>query len=104
MLTPRPLLNSRTHDPTDAGGQGNDRGTQYRSAIFAHSPEQLEIANKVTAEVQELHHPKKKIATLIETRPAGDFFEADSYHQEYLFKHPNGYHCKFGWGAQPRFG
>lgn len=78
----------RTHDPTQLNAQGNDRGTQYRSAIFAHDAEQLETAKKVTAEVQEKHFtPKgKKIVTQIEQREAGDFFEADSYHQEYLYK------------------
>ncbi|PWN40952.1 peptide methionine sulfoxide reductase [Ceraceosorus guamensis] len=85
----------RTHDPTQLNAQGNDRGTQYRSAIFAHSPEQLEAIKKVTNEVQEKHFtPKgKKIVTQVEERPAGDFFEADEHHQEYLHKNPWGYQC-----------
>lgn len=82
----------RTHDPTQVNAQGNDRGTQYRSAIFAHSPQQLDVIKQVTSEVQEKHFtPKgKKIVTQIEERPAGDFFEADEYHQEYLHKNPWG--------------
>jgi len=85
----------RTHDPTQLNQQGNDRGTQYRSAIFAHDQNQLEIAKKVTEEVQKKHFdPKgKKIVTQIETRKPEDFFPADDYHQQYLINHPNGYHC-----------
>jgi len=85
----------RTHDPTQLNAQGYDRGTQYRSAIFPHSKEQLDIAKKVTEEVQKKHFdPKdKKIVTQIEERKKEDFFEADEYHQEYLFKNPSGYQC-----------
>ena len=85
----------RTHDPTQLNQQGNDRGTQYRSAIFAHSDEQLDIAKKVTEEVQKKHFdPKgKKIVTQLEIRKKEDFFPADDYHQQYLINNPNGYHC-----------
>ncbi len=96
-MTPVPLTHHhpQTHDASQLNQQGNDRGTQYRSAIFAHSPEQLEIAKKVTEEVQKAHYDGwgKKIVTQLEQRPADNFFEADSYHQEYLYKHPNGYTC-----------
>ena len=59
---------------------------EYRSAIFYHSPQQLDIAKRVTEEVQEKHFtPKgKKIVTVIE--PAGQWWDAEDYHQEYLFK------------------
>ncbi len=69
----------RTHDPTQLNQQGNDRGTQYRSAIFAHDQTQLDIAKKVTEEVQKKHFdPKgKKIVTQLEIRPKEDFFPAD---------------------------
>lgn len=66
-------------DPTTLNSQGADRGTQYRSAIFYHSPEQKEIAEKITAEVQEKHFKGKKIVT--EIVPAGVFYDAEDYHQ-----------------------
>ncbi|VDB87128.1 unnamed protein product [Peniophora sp. CBMAI 1063] len=83
----------RTHDPTQVNQQGADTGTQYRSAIFYHSPEQKEIAERVTAEVQEKHVDArgKKIAT--EIAKAGPWYNAEDYHQEYLFKNPYGYQC-----------
>ncbi|KAL9936459.1 hypothetical protein V8E36_004527 [Tilletia maclaganii] len=85
----------RTHDVSQLNRQGNDRGTQYRSAIFPHSEEQLEIARKVTDEVQAKYYdPKdKKIVTQIELRPAEQFVPADDYHQDYLNRNPHGYHC-----------
>ncbi|KDQ06297.1 hypothetical protein BOTBODRAFT_39677 [Botryobasidium botryosum FD-172 SS1] len=83
----------RTHDPTTLNRQGGDRGTQYRSAIFTHTPEQLEIANRVTAEVQKAHFDDKgqKIVTRIEA--AGPWWDAETYHQLYLFNNPDGYQC-----------
>ncbi|ORY88830.1 peptide methionine sulfoxide reductase MsrA [Leucosporidium creatinivorum] len=81
----------RMHDPTQVNGQGPDIGTQYRSAIFFLSPEQEQTAQKVTAEVQEQHFPKDKIATKIE--PAGKWWNAEDYHQEYLHHNPTGYEC-----------
>ncbi|EPB86693.1 Peptide methionine sulfoxide reductase [Mucor circinelloides] len=81
----------RMHDPTTVNAQGPDRGTQYRSAIFYHSPEQKTIAEKVTAEVQEKHYKGKKIVT--EIIPAGIFYDAETYHQKYLDKNPGGYEC-----------
>ncbi|KAF9102618.1 Peptide-methionine (S)-S-oxide reductase [Mortierella sp. GBA35] len=53
----------RMHDPTTLNAQGPDRGTQYRSAIFTHSPEQQEIAKRVTTEVQEKHYKRRRIVT-----------------------------------------
>lgn len=83
----------RTHDPTTLNRQGGDRGTQYRSAIFTTTDEQAEIAKRVTAEVQAKHFDPngEKIVTTIE--PAKDWFPAEDYHQEYLFKNPWGYQC-----------
>ncbi|CDR38312.1 CYFA0S02e00166g1_1 [Cyberlindnera fabianii] len=80
----------RIHDPTTKNQQGNDIGTQYRSAIFTHSDEDLEIAKQVTEEFQ----PKwgNKIVTKIE--PIKSWVEAEDYHQEYLDKNPYGYHCE----------
>jgi len=79
------------HDPTQVNGQGADRGSQYRSAIFVHSPDQLEIAKKVTAEVQEAHYKNKTIAT--EIVEGGKWYTAEDYHQDYLNENKGGYHC-----------
>ncbi|KZT03227.1 peptide methionine sulfoxide reductase [Laetiporus sulphureus 93-53] len=83
----------RTHEPTTLNSQGRDTGTQYRSAIFYHSPEQLQIAKRVTDDVQKKHFDPigKKIVTQIV--PAGPWYDAEDYHQEYLHKNPSGYHC-----------
>ncbi|KAF9459508.1 peptide methionine sulfoxide reductase [Collybia nuda] len=83
----------KTHDPTTVNRQGGDTGTQYRSAIFTHGPEQEKVAKRVTEEVQAKHFtPKgKKIVTTIE--PAREWWDAEEYHQLYLYKNPNGYQC-----------
>ncbi|THH08874.1 hypothetical protein EW146_g8850 [Bondarzewia mesenterica] len=83
----------RTHDPTRVNRQGGDTGTQYRSAIFYHTPEQESIARRVTEEVQKKHFDPigKKIVTSIE--PVRQWWNAEEYHQEYLFKNPSGYQC-----------
>ncbi|KAF9971113.1 Peptide-methionine (S)-S-oxide reductase [Actinomortierella ambigua] len=81
----------RMHDPTTVNRQGPDVGTQYRSAIFYHTPEQKEIAERVTAEVQEKHYKGQKIVT--EIKPATAWFDAEEYHQKYLEKNPSGYEC-----------
>jgi len=81
----------RTHDPTTPNRQGGDVGSQYRSAIFTTSEAQAETAKRVTEEVQAKHFtPKgKKIAT--EIAPASQWWDAEDYHQMYLFKNPSGY-------------
>ncbi|KAJ7854063.1 peptide methionine sulfoxide reductase [Mycena olivaceomarginata] len=76
----------RTHDPTTVNRQGGDVGTQYRSAIFTTTPEQAEMAKRVTEEVQGT-----KIVTTI--LAAGPWWDAEAYHQLYLFNNPNGYQC-----------
>jgi len=81
----------RTHDPTTVNRQGGDMGTQYRSAIFTHSPEQRQIAEDITRKVQEEHFKGQTIVTQIEE--AGPWYDAEEYHQLYLFKEPNGYQC-----------
>ncbi|TFY76429.1 hypothetical protein EWM64_g7582 [Hericium alpestre] len=83
----------RTHDPTTVNSQGADTGSQYRSAIFYHTPEQESIARRVTEEVQKKHFDPKgqKIVTAI--MPAGPWYDAEDNHQEYLFKNPSGYQC-----------
>lgn len=68
----------RSHDPTEENAQGPDRGTQYRSAIFAHTPEQERIAQKVTQVVQSMHFDKqaKRIVTQIQLVPESDLYVA----------------------------
>ncbi|KAF9948946.1 Peptide-methionine (S)-S-oxide reductase [Modicella reniformis] len=81
----------RMHDPTTFNSQGPDVGTQYRSAIFFHSPEQGRIAKEVTAQVQEKHYKGQEIVT--EIAPAGEWYNAEDYHQKYLDNNPSGYEC-----------
>ncbi|KAF9265373.1 peptide methionine sulfoxide reductase [Marasmius fiardii PR-910] len=83
----------RTHDPTTVNRQGADTGTQYRSAIFTHTSDQLEVAKKVTAEVQRKHFTPKGQKVVTEIIEAGPWWDAEEYHQLYLFKNPTGYQC-----------
>ncbi|THU91210.1 peptide methionine sulfoxide reductase [Dendrothele bispora CBS 962.96] len=83
----------RTHDPTTVNRQGADVGTQYRSAIFYTTPDQLEVAKRVTAEVQEKHFTPKSQKIATEIVQAGQWWDAEDYHQLYLFKNPTGYQC-----------
>jgi peptide-methionine (S)-S-oxide reductase len=70
------------HDPTTLNRQGNDVGTQYRSAIFYHSPEQQRVAGEVIAELAREKVYRDPIVT--EVAPASDFWMAERYHQEYF--------------------
>jgi len=81
----------RMHDPTTLNRQGNDIGTQYRSAIFYHTPEQKLTAEQTIKEVEAKKRWNKPIVTQL--IPAGAFYLAEDYHQDYLQKHPNGYTC-----------
>ena len=81
------------HDPTTPDRQGNDRGTQYRSAIFVTSPEQRKIAEEVKARVDASGKWKHPVVTQVVE--AGEFTRAEDYHQKYLVKHPGGYSCHF---------
>jgi len=83
----------RMHDPTTKNRQGNDIGTQYRSAIFYHSEEQRKIAERVKKAVDESGKWKNPVVTQIVE--AGPFYPAEEYHQDYLVKHPNGYTCHY---------
>ncbi|TFK21447.1 peptide methionine sulfoxide reductase [Coprinopsis marcescibilis] len=83
----------RTHDPTTPNRQGADAGTQYRSAIFTHSTEQEQIAKRVTEEVQAKHFTPNGTRIVTEIIPAGQWWDAEDYHQLYLFKNPSGYQC-----------
>jgi peptide-methionine (S)-S-oxide reductase len=66
---------------------------EYRSAIFTTSPEQEKTARQVTDEVQEQHFKGKKIVTVI--APAGEWYDAEDYHQRYLDINPHGYECAY---------
>jgi peptide methionine sulfoxide reductase msrA/msrB len=83
----------KMHDPTTPNRQGNDVGTQYRSAIFATTPAQHKVAAEVKARVDKSGKWKRPIAT--EIVDAGTFTPAEDYHQKYLQKHPGGYSCHF---------
>jgi peptide methionine sulfoxide reductase msrA/msrB len=83
----------RGHDPTQLDHQNNDRGTQYRSEIFATSPEQVKVAMEVKAKVDKTGKWGHPIVTKIE--PASTWVKAEDYHQDYLIKHPNGYNDHF---------
>lgn len=78
------------HDPTTKNRQGNDSGTQYRSGIFYHDAEQKRVAEEITAKANEQWY-KGKITT--EILEAGQWWDAEEYHQLYLEKNPNGYQC-----------
>lgn len=83
----------RMHDPTTRNRQHNDVGTQYRSAIFYHNEAQRQAAEKVKAQVDQSGKWKQPIVT--EITPAGEFWPAEDYHQDYLQKNPGGYNCHF---------
>ena len=83
----------RMHDPTTMNQQGNDIGTQYRSAIFYTSEAQRQTAEKVKARVDASGKWKRPVVTQI--TPAGPFWKAEDYHQDYLQKNPGGYTCHF---------
>jgi len=83
----------RMHDPTTKNRQGNDVGTQYRSAIFVTSPEQREVALRAKKLVEASGKWRRPITT--EIVDAGPFTVAEDYHQKYLEQHPGGYSCHF---------
>jgi methionine-S-sulfoxide reductase len=77
------------HDPTLKDKQGNDVGTQYRSAIFFHDEEQARVARRSKDALERSGRLKRPIATMIV--PSTVFYPAEDYHQDYLDKHPDGY-------------
>jgi peptide methionine sulfoxide reductase msrA/msrB len=83
----------RMHDPTTLNRQGNDVGTQYRSAIFYTSEQQHKAAEAVKAKVNASGKWKKPVIT--EVAAASKWWKAEDYHQDYLVKHPSGYTCHF---------
>ena len=93
VLSYRDLLNVffAIHDPTTKDRQGNDVGSQYRSVIFAQSPEQRRIAEAVRSELTAAKLWKDPIVT--EIADAAPFYEAERYHQEYFARNPAQPYC-----------
>jgi peptide-methionine (S)-S-oxide reductase len=79
------------HDPTTLNRQGGDEGTQYRSVIFYHSPEQEKDAKEIIAELEREHVWSDPIVT--ELAPYSVFYPAEGYHQDYFNKNPNQPYC-----------
>ena len=80
------------HDPTTLNRQGADVGTQYRSAIFYHTPEQNRVGEEVIAELEEASVWERSIVT--ELTPASDFYIAEDYHQEYFQRNQGQPYCQ----------
>jgi peptide-methionine (S)-S-oxide reductase len=80
------------HDPTTLNRQGNDVGTQYRSAIFYHSAEQKRLAEEAIAAIRQAALWDDPVVT--EVAPAADFYVAEDYHQEYFRANPYQPYCQ----------
>lgn len=83
------------HDPTQGMRQGNDVGTQYRSAVYTHSGDQERAAVEIRDAYQEVLFARGYDPITTEIRPAGPFYYAEDEHQQYLAKNPGGY-CGLG--------
>ncbi|MEY2549639.1 MAG: peptide-methionine (S)-S-oxide reductase [Verrucomicrobiota bacterium] len=81
----------RLHDPTTANRQGNDLGTQYRSAIFYHDEAQRDAAQRAIQRAQ----PKWSRPIVTEVVPFTNFYPAEDFHQDYLQRNPHGYTCHY---------
>jgi peptide-methionine (S)-S-oxide reductase len=79
------------HDPTTLNRQGNDAGTQYRSGIYFHAPEQERVAREVLAEANAAHGGR----VVTEVRPVANYSRAEDYHQHYFANHPGQGYCAF---------
>ena len=107
VLSYRALLEFffQIHDPSTRNRQGNDKGTSYRSAIYTTSDAQKATAEDTIRDVDASGLWPGKVVTEVE--PAGDFWEAEAEHQDYLELFPNGYTCHFprpGWKLPRRAG
>ena len=80
-------------DPTQVDRQGPDRGTQYRSELFVRTPDQERVARAYLAQLEAAHAFSRPIATRID--PAGPFYPAEAYHQDYLLHHPDAPYIAF---------
>jgi peptide-methionine (S)-S-oxide reductase len=85
----------QAHDPTQGMRQGNDRGTQYRSGIYFYSDEQEDLAQQSKLSYQQVLADAGYGLISTEIIPAGEFYYAEDYHQQYLAKNPGGY-CGLG--------
>ncbi|MDR9826863.1 peptide-methionine (S)-S-oxide reductase MsrA [Vibrio sp. FNV 38] len=83
------------HDPTQGMRQGNDTGTQYRSALFVYDQTQMNVACKTKDAYQTLLGNGESEQITTDILPAGEYYFADTYHQQYLAKNPDGY-CGLG--------
>ncbi len=83
------------HDPTQGMRQGNDVGTQYRSGIYAFTPEQMKLALASKTTYEQALHAAGYGSVTTEILDASEFYYAEDYHQQYLAKNPNGY-CGLG--------
>jgi peptide-methionine (S)-S-oxide reductase len=83
------------HDPTQGMRQGNDVGTQYRSAVYTTTPEQATVVEDVAARFQRSLAEARYGDITTEIAPAGEFYYAEPYHQQYLEANPGGY-CGLG--------
>jgi len=81
-----------THDPTTLNRQGNDIGTQYRSVIFFHTPEQRATAEAVVRELETAKIWKRKVVT--ELVPFSEFYPAEEYHRDYFRRNPGSGYCR----------
>ena len=87
-----------SHNPTHGMRQGNDIGTQYRSAIYFHNDEQKKLADQSLSIYNDMLQKNGHTAITTEITAAGDFYYAEDYHQQYLAKNPNGYCGMYGTG------
>ncbi len=94
QITYRDLLDVffTIHDPTTLNRQGNDSGTQYRSAIYVHSPEQQEVAQSIVHDLTDQKLWKDRIVT--EITPLPEFYPAEAYHQQYFQTNPYQPYCQ----------
>jgi peptide-methionine (S)-S-oxide reductase len=89
-----------THDPTQGMQQGNDIGSQYRSAIYTTTDEQLDQAKLSRDIYQEVVSAEGFGPITSEIAPLGDYYFAEDYHQQYLAKNPQGYDCHANTGLE----
>jgi peptide-methionine (S)-S-oxide reductase len=88
------------HDPTQGMRQGNDVGTQYRSAIYTFSEEQAQVAKEITERYQPELTKRGYDQITTEIKPAPEYYYAEDYHQQYLLKNPHGYRCHSATGIK----